>query len=209
LETSIRELHCRELRLPDVATEIPLNNLHFSQLYDYALSRHGEWLLCEGIRARGDGRRSISLTNLRTGSLVWNRPTLRTYNQSRMVIDDDAGVFTLQPGNTLETRLARLDDGQVIAPGMTFPAPVHALSVKRRLAARGGILYDGNSAEPLVTFANTDDVPASAAFSRDSTLLAWGSVDGSVFVCQIDTIRQRLTVMEGNRTGSGQGDADH
>jgi eukaryotic-like serine/threonine-protein kinase len=163
----------------------------------------GQSVIIDGleiIAGRTGPRKNIKALDSQTGAERWSLPSESTKEYFSVGAIDPTGRF-LSIGQYAHSADNLVD----IASGRTvrsFKRSPDALGPDARDSfatwhdpeagdASKRALFRGDAEDPLVTLAGTE-LTSNAAFSLDGTRLAWGNVDGTVIVCDIQQVRRRL-----------------
>lgn len=153
--------------------------------------------VAEGIRDQG-GRREILFKCFDgfTGKELWGIPSSRN-GQSNLLVPDATGkLVALRPDQSPNAMLIEAASGagrkrlEFSPLAFSVTPPLYAVGELGR--SLGITLLDGNIASPLVTLGIDQSAPAIVCFDRTGAQLAWGNADGTITVCQLKKIHDRL-----------------
>jgi WD40 repeat protein len=194
------------VRLRNLFGESPRKPIHeiseFARSVPQALmARDGSFFVIEGIGGPQGNERSIRAYDGPTGKRLWSIEGLSFDHSGWLQADPSGRVLGIRP-TPASAMLVKMpggephgilsDDPTRILP--TAMGPGADFRVQRENAPRFGYqLYRGNSATPIVTLAqDIESYAVQVQFNARGTHLAWGNVDGSVFVCDLRQIQTRL-----------------
>ncbi len=173
-------------------------NLH---VYGSVAAPDGRYFVVDGTggEPRGARTRSVSAYDGLTGKRLWSIP--------RPVKSQDAGprfdptgkflAFYAPPGGSAVSQLFEMPSEEPIA---SLPHPVGALGPGAGLVAQyaeGMLVRRRGEETPLVRLDRDGHCSSGYNFPFDGegTHLAWGCDDGTVYLCDLQEVRRRLTAM--------------
>jgi WD40 repeat protein len=166
-----------------------------SRVRSIAPSADGSFFAVEGDGGPAGEKMTIKAFDGSTGKEVWSLPWAKTNELGLGQIDPSGKALTFANGfNTKSHIHVEIPSGKLLG---TF-AQVSALSPGSKYATwsdgkpTGVHLIHPQEKHPLVTLSIDAEVFCHQRFSPSGQHLAWGNVDGSVTVCEIDGIRSRL-----------------
>jgi hypothetical protein len=147
----------------------------------------------------GNGREVKAFDGF-TGKFLWSLRSSKT-NGSGVVTDATGKFVTFQTadwtGDFAHTALVEASSGRVIKtlawqPAAVGPRGLYAVCASPSIHDRGYSLITETKGTPLVTLGIDGDQVVGAAFDPAGNQLAWGNSDGSVTVCDLKEIHERL-----------------
>jgi WD40 repeat protein len=170
---------------------------------DAAVTPDGTIFLAEGTYRGPDGqRRCVKAYDGLTGRELWSIPSTRTEMSGTLALDPTGRLLALRTGNRRsEGILAEVASGKIV--GDVTPYPVALGPGGRDVVqfgpsnvqgeARGHALFQRRGRTPLVVLGGETTASFPPVFSRDGRLLAWSNADGTVSVCDLPDLRERLS----------------
>ncbi len=186
----------RNLLSPDwqrAVTEDPNFNRGVSNI---AVSRDGRCFVVEGKQVEaGVSRVMIKAYDGVTGKELWGHPTSRSWPSGAIVFDATGQFVAFQTNDTTNAVLVELASGLPIKPLPWLPAAIgldggyYAVSG----LGRGFSLFKDVNPIPVVTLGiDGGESAANPQFDPAGNQLAWGNTDGTVTVCNLKEINDRL-----------------
>jgi hypothetical protein len=171
-------------------------------LLDAAVTPDGGTLLLEGVAGGPRGpSRSIRAYDGPTGARRWAVPSTRSPLAGTLALDPTGRLLAVRTENGDGAGvLLDVDSGTARGPVRPFPT---ALGPGARDLIVGGPPGVTDDAQGYALFGRGDPTPRLVlgidstpsfrpVFSRDGTLLAWSNTDGTVSVCRLSELRDRL-----------------
>jgi WD40 repeat protein len=168
-------------------------------------SLDGRLMILEGEHEGTDGRwRAIKAFEVTTGTVRWRIPDTDRSNSFANGVTDPLGEFSmLGNGRLVEVSTGRIPrtltpNGESLGPHAHYWLAPGLSSDGRSMMdpdrqSLEGFTLCNEAIGPLLSFGlGTLHLRNTSAFDHDGRLLAWGSRDGVVFVCNIDETRRRL-----------------
>jgi serine/threonine protein kinase/WD40 repeat protein len=195
---------CRVRNLLGPRPELPAAEIagFDRHLLDILLAPDGGTLVVEGIaQAPGGPRRTIKAYDTLTGTERWALPSTNAAPAAALALDPTGRLLAVRTDNRADAgSLADVASGTVLGPVAPFPlalAPGAAYRVSAGWpgaaeAAQGYALARRGDAGPRLLLGLETTPSFRPAFSRDGTLLAWSNADGTVSVCRLGWLQQRL-----------------
>ncbi len=192
----------RELQVPDVVVrDIRLDGVS-SRIFDVVVAPDASCFVVEGVQKNGLGEsvRSIRAFDAASGRQRWFRTTQRTALWSRLLIDPSSQLLALLDRDGDEAQLVDLAMG---GPRGLLPQIPYCLTagVEYQITGgrtdpmgivRGHPLIRRGSRTPLAVLGMDRPQFPFPQFSCDGSKAIWGNADGTVTMCDLIEIRQRL-----------------
>jgi serine/threonine protein kinase/WD40 repeat protein len=172
-------------------------------LLDTAAASDGAAFVAEGTFRTADGlRRAIRAYDGLTGKQRWSIPSRRSQLAGTLAVDPIGELLAAQLDNREKIgSLVVAATGQIVAALEPFPVCL-APEARKLVRFDGGDLsaeergfgvYERDDSSPRLVL-GIDTTPAfRPAFSRDGNRLAWSNADGTVSVCDLRQLGQRLS----------------
>jgi WD40 repeat protein len=131
------------------------------------------------------------------GEVLHSIPSTRTITNASMITDPTGQFLALQVDDS-QWNLFDVPAKQVgpLRGGPDCLGPLAKSWVSTTPSPPGDsgvVLYDMQSNRPLVTLGtNSKSSVMRMRYSNNGSLLAWGTMDGSVYLCNISKVRDRL-----------------
>jgi WD40 repeat protein len=196
----VEDKACRIYQLlpPDRTNVLAVISEFTGGVLGVAASPEGKSLVVEGLPAVGQETGSqghlIKRFDSRTGVSLWIKPN--TGSGALLTTDPGGRLLAFWSDQEHEALLVDLFSGRELQKWPWLPyaiSPGATLCAKPTDTERGFSLYSQLAAKPLITLA-IDTQPAKwPEFDSTGNLLAWGNLDGTVTVCNLSEINQRLT----------------
>jgi WD40 repeat protein len=193
---------CRVRNLLGPHPEQPITTItEFDRhLLDAALTPDGGTLIVEGIaQAPAGQRRAIKAYDPLTGAERWAMPSTNAVLAATLTLDPTGRLLTLRTDNEPGGSLVDLASGTVrrrVAPFPLALAPEAAYRVSAgwhgAAGDQGYALARPGDAAPRLALGLETTPSFRPAFSRDGRLLAWSNGDGTVSVCRLRQLEERL-----------------
>jgi serine/threonine protein kinase/WD40 repeat protein len=184
-----RVCRIRELK-PAKELEIVREIRDFSRhIYGFKATFDGSYLVVEGLRAPEGNPRMVKCFEGLTGKELWPIVSTATYGGSYLTLDPNGRVLTYRPD--FDGRTSPLID---IASGKSLGSLSQnwaTLGPEAKYWCHGNALYRRHDANPVVTL-GIDSQNSALQFSPSGNQVIWGSVDGSVVVCDLEDLNRRL-----------------
>jgi WD40 repeat protein len=186
----------REL-LPD-GTARPLMELpEFNRdVHGAVWSPDGSVIAIEGFGVQGEMTdRWVKVVHPLANSTLWTRrPEVAPEGPSMLAMDAGGAGVAFVPGPTSSMEICDPVSGHT---DRTFQCPFHAFSSRTQLLCFGSpneeVLIAMQDGSLLLKAQFSETKPSFLpVFSRDGNLLAWGSQDGTVSVCDLEELNRRL-----------------
>jgi serine/threonine protein kinase/WD40 repeat protein len=202
---AVRRRICRIRNLLGPAPSTPLAEITDldGHLLDTLATPDGKLFLAEGTyRGPKDQCRAVNAYDSLTGARRWSIPSTHTPLDGTLALDSSGTVLALRTDNRPQVgSLAEVASGGLL--GDIQPYPVCLGPVASDLVRRGageppgeehgyGLFRPGDASAQLVL--GMDTIPSfRPILSRDGSLLAWSNADGTVSVCDLPQLRERLS----------------
>jgi WD40 repeat protein len=170
---------------------------------DAAVTPDGSTFLAEGTYGGPDGqRRCVKAYEGLTGRELWSIPSTRTQLSGTLALDPTGRLLALHTGNrNAGGVLVDVASGKVFGHIDPFPVclgpgghdVVQFGPRNARGEARGYALFQRGDRTPLVLLGGESSALFPPVFSGDGRLLAWSNADGTVSVCDMARVRERLS----------------
>ena len=159
----------------------------------------GRFFLVQGIHDDGTNRTTLfKVFDGDSGKELWQRACVSS-NEPRIHLADSSGKLIafredISPVTVVvDTTLWRTDKTFPFFPFAIRSEPrLYAANTVLSLESRGIGLYDGLGPAPLITLGIDAPVSFVVEFDPTGQRLAWGNTDGTVTVCNVEEIRERL-----------------
>jgi serine/threonine protein kinase/WD40 repeat protein len=196
-------------RTRDLFGAEPTQPLHeitdFNVRVAYAVAApDGSFFVLEGLHDGPDGRRrSVKAFDGLSGTELWSQPSPGAY----MGLSTDGRFLVLHTkvgaDPTPRKLLLEMPSGKTLETLNVFsPRPSHGArylveryQTPNQPVAKGYALWRRGDTAPLVALCIDSEPGSDPEFSPDDSLLAWGNFDGSVTVCNLAQIRERLAAV--------------
>jgi WD40 repeat protein len=183
---------CRLRNLLAARPESPLweNSYFDGRVHTSAMTRDAAYVVVAGERGRAGARKTTRLFRTSDGADLTANESMRLGYE----LDTSGKVMAIENG-TKGADLLELPSGRQIDRLGSFPTCLSPGAVYVMARQPNGFgLYRRHDELPLVTLGmNVTSLSMQAQFSSDGKRLAWGNVDGSVFVCEIEELRRQLS----------------
>ncbi len=163
----------------------------------------GSTFLAEGTYRGPDGqRRCVKAYDSLTGTERWSIASTRSQLSGSLALDPTGRLLALRIDNRdRKGILADVGSGQVLGDLEPFPVSlgpggddlVRLGAGNPRDEARGYALFRRGGTTPLLVLGSESPASFPPIFSRDGRLLAWSNTDGTVSVCDLPRVRERLS----------------
>jgi hypothetical protein len=154
---------------------------------------------CFILDGDGDAGRYVKAFDARTGEVRWQLPSTYRLEASFLAVDPGGRVLVTRLGDPASA-LVEISSGQrvgdveaaagVPGPGVRFLVRGGQPGPSDR--SQGIALYRPSAAVPFAELSGDRVLANSVAFSADGSLLVWGNLDGTVIVCQLESVRRQL-----------------
>jgi WD40 repeat protein len=162
-------------------------------------SHEGSFVVVEGSRlANGLTNRFVEAVTPDGIKPLWTRPSRQPWNAGQCAVLDTAGRYVaITDGQKLvmDFVLREAQTGDLVRPLTTEPRLLNSASDHICIGPGAGGLDLLSLSEEAVLLSLQHLASTRSffpVFSLDGSLLAWGNQDGTVFVCDLDTMRLRL-----------------
>jgi serine/threonine protein kinase/WD40 repeat protein len=193
----IRNLHGAS-PLNAVATIADFNRLLLSAIP----TQDGRMFIAEGIHQGPNGQqRTIKAYDALTGAERWSISSTRTELSPTIVLDPAGRLLALRTDNREDEGVqVEVESGRVLGALKPFPVSmgvdagvmIQLGSRDQGAERRGYALFQRGDSSPRVFLGIETSTSFCPLFSRDGESLSWSNVDGSVSVCNLQQVRQRL-----------------
>jgi hypothetical protein len=151
----------------------------------------------EGRNLSGDPPHSIKCFDAFTGATLWTVPSTRNNGSAGMVVDPTGRFVAFQADNSHTAALMDLASGMRIKTLPWFPVGIGPATnfYAANLPSyhdRGCSLFGGSPEIPFVTLGIDAANPFFVQPGGDGTRLIWGNTDGTITVCNLREIHDRL-----------------
>jgi serine/threonine protein kinase/WD40 repeat protein len=168
-----------------------------------AMATHdGNTIIVESTHQTVDGqRRTVKAYDALTGGERWQISSTRSRLSATLSLDPSGGVVAIQPDNQPNVGiLVDVSTGRVLRdlepfPLCLSPGPRELIQFgtgERAGERRGFAVFQPGDLSPRMLLGIETMPSFPPVFSRDGSLLAWSSVDGTVSVCNLSRLRDRL-----------------
>jgi hypothetical protein len=167
-----------------------------------AFTPYGRTLLVEGIGAGPDGqRRTVTAYDGLTGAQRWSLSSTCSRLEESLALAPTGRLAVVRTDNREEMGvLADVSSGDVLETVQPFPIcldPQAQTLVRPGTGAapgeeRGYALYWRHGSVPYITLGIVTPPSFRPVFSRNGDLLAWSNADGTISICDLRGLRQRL-----------------
>ncbi len=202
--TSFREdpRVCRIRDLLSKAPTVPIAEIDiFShRVFNAVCSADGKYFVAEGLGGPNGDRRMLTIFDA-AGKELCDIPTARTDESSELVFDPTGSCLSALTKKTEDSWQATLFEVPSGELGGFLTPPPHCLAPRATFWARGGTeadrfagfwIYRQKDGMSLVTLGHKSPVTSVSQFGASGTLVAWGSADGTVSVCNLAEVQRRL-----------------
>jgi hypothetical protein len=172
------------------------------QLLQVVPTRDGRLFIAEGIQQSPNGQqRFIKAYDARTGTELWSHSSTRTELAGTLVLEPAGRLLAFRTDNREdEGALVEIATGQVIEHLKPFPvsmgidarALVQLGSRDQGTKRRGYAVFHCGDASPRVLLGIETTTSFRPLFSPNGQALTWSNADGSVSVCHLQPLRERL-----------------
>jgi hypothetical protein len=171
------------------------------QLLTVVAAHDSHLFIAEGIANTGNGqRRIIKAYEAVTGRERWSLASTRTELSPTIVLEPGGRMLAAQTDNRKdEGVLVEVASGQVRGEVKPFPAclgldagAIQLGSRDQGTEKRGYALYQRGDSSPQILLGIETMTALAPLFGPDGESLAWSHTDGSVSVCHLPLLRQRL-----------------
>ena len=157
----------------------------------------GSYFLVEGIGGPNGKRRMIGAYNSLTGELLVTISPASKHRWADLAIDPTGQFIAVQPNDARQTMLLSVPGGRLVTPIAGIPeclGPQAQFWTYLHPTTHGySLIARQNQKTPLVTLGIDSRIESHVPrFSHDGSQLAWPNVDGTVSVCNLNEIQQRL-----------------
>jgi WD40 repeat protein len=165
-------------------------------------TQDGRMFIAEGIH-HGFNRpqRTIRAYDARTGTEQWSLSSMRTELSRTIVLDPVGRILALRTDNREdEGTLVEAASGRVLGALKPFPVSmgidagvlIQLGSRDEGTEKRGHALFHRGDSSPRVLLGIETTTSIRPLFSPDGEILSWSNADGSVSVCSLPQLRERL-----------------
>lgn len=193
-----RVCRIRDLLSIDARKPIAENDEFNWRVFTARAPHDGRTFIAEGLRVRG-GERTVMIKSFDglTGKELWTIPLTRNYESGVLVADATGNLVAYRRDKSTKAALVELASGAVlktldfVPTAMRHEPRLHAVGGYR--SGQGVSLFDDTSVTPLITLGIDGVASNFVEFDPRGTQLAWGNADGTVTVCNLEEIRDRLS----------------
>jgi serine/threonine protein kinase/WD40 repeat protein len=170
-----------------------------------AAAPDGSTFFAEGTHRGPDGqRRSIKAYDSLTGAERWSIPSTRSHLAASLVLDPTGRLLAFQTDNRdNQGSVAEASTGKVLGGLEPFPVClgpdakelVQVGTGDVRKEERGYALFRRGDSSLRLTLGIESTPSFIPVFSRDGGLLAWPNADSTVSICDLESIRWRMSTV--------------
>jgi serine/threonine protein kinase/WD40 repeat protein len=209
-EDSLRTTRPRVCRIRNLLGASPLHPLatitDFNRQLLGALATHdGRMFLAEGISQGANGQqRFIKAYDGLTGNECWSLSSTRTELSATMVLEPAGRLLAVRTDNRAdEGSLVEVASGQVLGGLKPFPLSLgidaHDIiqfgGSDQGSERRGYALFQRGESSPWILLGIETTVSFRPLFGPDGETLIWSNTDGTVSVCHLSQLRERLAAV--------------
>jgi WD40 repeat protein len=182
--------------------ELPRSFAEFRRrLLNAAITSDGQLVVAEGSAVGQAGpKRTLACFDAATGAQRWSIASTRTALASDLILDAANSRVAASIDNSGRMKLLDLSTG---APLGQFDKPPLALSPGAEYwlvsaandasdSSRGFALFHHGSDVPVIVLGIDRSISTCPVFSRDGKSLAWANDDGTVSLCALEELKERL-----------------
>lgn len=171
------------------------------RFFNAVASPDGAVVVAEGTSQTPTGpARNVKCFDGETGVERWSIPSTRTALVSDLILDPAGRYAAVRIDNRGQGQLFDVASGKPVESLGRFPLALSPNAEMRLIPGprdstgqvRGYSLVRRGDAPPLVVLGIDRSAAVQPAFSPDGTRLAWGNHDGTVSVCELEALRQKL-----------------
>lgn len=196
-------LHCRirdllSEKTNNLIAEIPEFNCG---VFDAAVTPDGQCFVVEGWSLHDrERRRIVRAYEGLTGKVLWTVPSTKTNIWGAIIPDIASKFVVLHINNPPKAVLVELSSGTVVKALPWLPRAFHSetslfvLPGRPPIHERGCSIFFGPVETPAITLGIDQPTIQRPQFDQAGNQLAWGNTDGTVTVCNLEEINERLAV---------------
>lgn len=196
--------HPRVCRIRNLLTSeqaSPIAEIHdFNwHVFNAVAPTDGLRFVVEGAHFDGKkGQMKVKCFNSSTGEDLWTVLSTRTNGSYGMPVDATGRFLVLQTNTSPTSLLVEMSSGTITQSLPWLPsalgraAGIFAIAGLPPYRDRGYSLLNHVAGTPLITLGIDTTVSNFTQFNSDGTQLAWGNTDGTVTVCNLREVHDRL-----------------
>jgi WD40 repeat protein len=192
-------LVCRIRNLLDPTPLKPLAQIHSFGRYVAlaAAAPDGSYFVVDGEGGSDGKHRSIRAFDGVTGVELWSKDSGRSVKSSHLAVDPTGQFLALMLGDDNAAAMVEMPSGKPLGNLGSFPLTLGPGATYRGQwdphAPFRYVLYDKDRHLPLLNLkVNQPTSSILSSFDIAGRRFAWGNPDGSVTVCDLETVRRRL-----------------